>query len=354
MNINQNLFITGLLAISLTLSSCLETHVTNKVNSDGSVLRTVVCTSDDIDDFDFSEYPVPVDETWQKEVTFKFDSIENDSGLLVPDTDTIWVYTYEKMFDNSDVLNEAYTSGKDRFNHTKRTVEFKKQFRWFYSNILFSEKVESLIEGIDPEEYFTAEEFEVFNMQDHERITYINHADSVQRKTFVEHVEAKTEEWMTESLIVDYVKRLADYADSTQGSLDAGEVMEKQNNLTFTIEGESGLKEVTELAFDGDLKELFGDDIDLFFNDTERFYEQLFDVTGSGYTMDFAMPGALTNANGAIIDANLVRWSVETEKFFAVPYIMKAESRVMNIWAWIVSAVFVVFVFIGLFKGKRN
>ena len=136
MKINQNLFITGLLAISLTFSSCLETHVTNKVNSDGSVLRTVVCTSDDIDDFDFSEYPVPVDETWQKEVTFKFDSIENDSGLLVPDTDTIWVYTYEKMFDNSDVLNEAYTSGKDRFNHTKRTVEFKKQFRWFYSNIL--------------------------------------------------------------------------------------------------------------------------------------------------------------------------------------------------------------------------
>ena len=354
MKINQNLFITGLLAISLTFSSCLETHVTNKVNSDGSVLRTVVCTSDDIDDFDFSEYPLLVEETWKKDITFKFDSVENDSGLLVPDTDTIWVYTYRKNFDNADELNGAYSSGQDRYNHAKRTVEFKKQFRWFYSRILFSEKVESLIEGIDPEEYFTAEEFEVFNMQDHERITYINHADSVQRKTFVEHVEAKTEEWMTESLIEDYIQRLAGYVEANGSAIDSSQIYENRNSFRVVFDDESGLKEATEYVFSGDLEDLFGIGIYNFFEETELLYEQLFDVTGSGYTMDFVMPGALTYANGAIIDANLVRWSVETEKFFASPYIMEAESRVMNLWAWIVSAVFVVFVFIGLFKGKRN
>jgi hypothetical protein len=34
-------------------------------------------------------------------------------------------------------------------------------------------------------------------------------------------------------------------------------------------------------------------------------------------------------------------------------FVMEAESRVINLWAWIVSAVFIVFVLTGLFKKKK-
>ena len=147
---------------------------------------------------------------------------------------------------------------------------------------------------------------------------------------------------------------MAGYVEANGSAIDSSQIYENRNSFRVVFDDESGLKEATEYVFSGDLEDLFGIGIYNFFEETELLYEQLFDVTGSGYTMDFVMPGTLTYANGAIVGVNLVRWNVETEKFFASPYIMEAESRVMNLWAWIVSAVFVVFVFIGLFKGKRN
>lgn len=355
MKLHQNAFITGIVAVSLTFSSCLETHVTNKVNSNGSVIRTVVNTSDNKGDFHYSRYPVPVNDTWQKEITFTIDSVENQEGQFVLGDDTTWKYSFKKEFESVDAINDEYAAGIDRYNKTKRTVEFRKRFRWFYSKVVFREKVEQLINGIDPKKYFTEEEYEVLKMQDHELIEYANHPDSIKRKLFMEQVEEKEEEWVTESLVMDYVNRLADYADSTQGSLDAQDVMERQDNIATIFDGDASLKEITEQAFNGDdLTELFDENIEFFIKDTEEIYGQLIDITGNGYTMSFEMPGTLISANGAIVTANSVQWNVVAKKFFATPYVMQAESRVMNIWAWIISAVFVVFVFLGLIRNKNH
>lgn len=354
MKFNNSAFLTGLLMVSLTFSSCLETHVTNTVMSNGSVLRTVVCKSDNIDDFDFESYPVPVDETWRKKVTFEIDTIESEPGIFDEGSDTTWIYTYERKFNSVGAINEMYESGIDKYQHTKRTVAFEKEFRWFFSNVIFQEKIEPLIVGIDPKEYFSEDEYVIFGMQDHELAEYINHPDSIERKKKVELVEDKVDDWMTESLIEDYLKRLASYANNASGSIDSLQVMEVDVDLKISFEDESGLREATEMAFNDDLEVLFGTDVYDFFDNTELLYERLFEISGSGYTMDFIMPGTLTDANGAIIDKNLVRWSVASEDFFATPYVMQAESRVINIWAWIVSAIFVLFVLMGLLRNKKS
>jgi len=353
MKINQHNMLAGLLLVSMTFSSCLETHVTNRIDRDGSVHRTVVCKSDDSDDFSYSKFPVPVDESWMKTVTYELDTTPPEPGNIFPVKDTTWIYTYAKDFENAGEINNLYLTGNDRFNHVARRAEFSRKFNWFFSRILFSETIEPMVKGVNPLEFFTEEEYEVFLMNDAELQTFINHPDSVKRKDFVDQVEVRTEDWMTMCLAEDYLNRLADYAVSHNADIQKETILAKRDLFIEKVEDESDIPELTALIFDNAPEVLFGDGIIVFFEETERFYEQVFDIGGSSYTMDFVMPGILTYANGTIINKQRVSWDVSSERFFAIPFVMEAESRVINLWAWIVSAVFIVFVLTGLFKKKK-
>ncbi len=353
MRLNQKILIVGLVMVSMTFSSCLETHVTNTVMTNGSVLRTVVFKSDNIEDFDFSVYPVPVDETWRKIISFEMGKSETNNDSIDSVGDTTWIYTYEKNFNSVDEINKLYDAGFDSYGHTSRRAEFEKKFRWFFSNVIFREILDAMIVGVAPESYFSREEYEVFLMEDTARLQYVNHPDSVQRIKFVEHVISKTDDWRMTCLAEDFVHRLAKYVDESVTVITSDQVKAKHDDIVDMVGSESDLYEITALVFDENPEVIFGEGILTFFNETELFYERIFDVENIGYTMGFVMPGKLTDANGSIIDKNLVQWHVSSEKFFATPFVMLAESRIVNVWAWIISAVFVVFVLVGIFNNKK-
>ena len=65
------------------------------------------------------------------------------------------------------------------------------------------------------------------------------------------------------------------------------------------------------------------------------------------------MPGKLTSSNGFVDSSHILLWPVIDEYFLAEDYVMWAESRVPNIWAWIVSGIFVLFVGTGVLI-RRN
>jgi hypothetical protein len=60
------------------------------------------------------------------------------------------------------------------------------------------------------------------------------------------------------------------------------------------------------------------------------------------------MPGKLTGTNGFIDNKKVLLWPVNSDYFMAENYEMWAESKVPNTWAWIVSGLFLVFVFTGV------
>jgi hypothetical protein len=296
---------------------------------------------------------VPVDESWIKTVTYELDTTPAEPGNIFPDKDTTWIYTYARDFEDAEEINNLYEEGNDRFNHVKRRAEFSRKFNWFFSRILFIETIEPMVQGVDPQEFFTQEEYEVFIMSDSELQQYINHPDSLMRRDFVDQVEVRTEDWMTMCLAEDYLQRLADFAASHNADIEKDSILSKKDLFIAKVEDESDIPELTALIFDVAPEVLFGDEISMFFEETGQFYEQVFDIGGSSYTMDFVMPGTLTDANGTIINKQRVSWDVSSERFFAMSFVMEAESRVINLWAWIVSAVFIVFVLTGLFKKKK-
>ncbi|NLJ43767.1 MAG: hypothetical protein GX431_08910 [Bacteroidales bacterium] len=77
--------------------------------------------------------------------------------------------------------------------------------------------------------------------------------------------------------------------------------------------------------------------------------------TFSDYTVRAIMPGRLTGTNGFVDSAGIILWPVKSDYFLTEQYVMKAKSRVINIWAWIVSGLFLVFVFSGVvIREKRK
>jgi hypothetical protein len=67
------------------------------------------------------------------------------------------------------------------------------------------------------------------------------------------------------------------------------------------------------------------------------------------YSVKFSMPGEVLSTNGFMDSAGLLLWQVKSDYFMTEPYEMWAVSKVSNRWAWIISALFLVFVLTGLF-----
>ena len=82
---------------------------------------------------------------------------------------------------------------------------------------------------------------------------------------------------------------------------------------------------------------------------TERFW-----VTYKPYTLRTLMPGKLIRTNGFIDSTGFLLWPVDSDLFLTEQYIMEAESKISNTWAWIISGLFVVFVAIGIMKRKKG
>ena len=82
---------------------------------------------------------------------------------------------------------------------------------------------------------------------------------------------------------------------------------------------------------------------------TERFW-----VSYKPYTVRTIMPGKLTGTNGLIDSAGVLLWPVDSDYFLTEQYKMYAESKIPNKWAWIVSGLFLLFVFTGIILRKKR
>jgi len=60
------------------------------------------------------------------------------------------------------------------------------------------------------------------------------------------------------------------------------------------------------------------------------------------------MPGKVIGTNGFIDSSQVLLWPVKSDFFITEQYEMWAESKVPNLWAWILSGLFIVFVITGL------
>lgn len=326
-----------------------ETVVTDIVYPDGSVMRKIEMKNM-ANKFEISRVQVPFDSTW---------SIRD--SLEINGKDTIWVKRAEKLFRNTDEINNEYITDSSYNRNVKRRAGFTHTFRWFNTEYRFSERVEKKLEaGYPVSDFLNQEEMAWFYSPESINEEKKNGPDSTRYRAFDDTIRTKTDLWATKSLVSEWIYVFSEFAKGKTGDEMSFESLKKR---------ESEFMEIIKKADDGKfdslwkngilLKKFIGESNALKYKTeadtalaivTNRFF-----VNFSDYTQRIVMPGILTGTNGVIDSAGVLTWPVQSDYFMSEDYTMWAESRTPNRWAWIVTGIFLLFVLAGIiFRALRK
>lgn len=341
------------LVISLILilaASCNEpeTTVTNIVHSDGSVTRRIEMRNQKRV-FDKTAIQVPVDSTW----TIK-DSLEISSK-----GDTIWVRRAEKLFRNTDAINREYSSDSSANKNFSRRTEFTRKFRWFNTEYRFAEIIEKKLKhGYPVNDFLNKEELKWFylpgNIKDKKKMS----ADSLKYRAFNDTVDKKCEKWEIRSLVSEWIYEFAALAGKREkGEITVESLKTHEDEFVKFIESDN-LKLDSLWTTNVMLGKLIGEKAALKYrheaDSAGSIVVNHFFVDFKEYTVRTIMPGKITSTNGIVDSSGMSVWPVKSDFFLTQTYEMWAGSKSSNLWAWIISFLFLIFVFTGLIiKRKR-
>lgn len=326
-----------------------ETVVTDIVHTDGSVTRKIEMKNT-ANKFELSNVQVPYDSTW----------IIRDS-LEVTGEDTIWVKRAEKLFRNTGEINNDYLRDSSANRDARRKADFIRKFKWFNTEYRFSEMAQkNLKDGYPVSDFLDSDELAWFYSPEAVSEAKKNGPDSLKFRALNDTVEKKTDLWATRSLVSEWIftfsrltkERAA--GDMTYDSLknrenDFVEIIRKADDQKFDSLWRNGIL-LRKFIGESNASKYKAEADSAIAEVTNRFFLNFTD-----YIQRIKMPGELIGTNGIIDSTGILSWNVKSDYFMTEDYVMWAESRTPNRWAWVLTGIFLVFVLGGiLFRVSRK
>lgn len=325
----KNKFFTLTAAVFILIGGygCRDYSTKTKINSDGSCERTVILKGDssEIANPASLPFPIPVNSTWK--IERKKDTSEKNS----------FYYIAIKNFDNVNSLNNEYkNSEKIGVN-----IKFEKKFRWFYTYYDYEEIYKAFFPflKIPLKSFLTPKEYEMFLNDD---------TTKAFKKRLDEYAEKNYYEYFFDALI-------SSAEHHNLKDLSREKVLSNKEYIRENIERSSGdnktIFNILEKTFGTkpilDLKT----DIEKISFEIELKIKAMGDANGS-YENEIIMPGIILSTNSKSINGNTVLWKVYEKRFCYEDFTMTVQSRVVNVWAFVVSGAIVLVVIILLLLPK--
>ena len=307
----------------LTIMGCKKEYKTiTKVNPDGSCERTFIVTTGSRNTNN-TVLPLPYDSTWQ--TNWVKDTSSSDYTL-----------TAKKDFKSYDDLSKLYRE-TDKLDLMKVNLKIEKKFKWFFTYYQYDEKFNkfNLFNKVPISEYLTQQELD----------NYI----AGKKDTLA---ESKVKKWEERNYIEDFFDAVMSAAlKLNDPALSEKIITDKKEELFNAINKSKG--DADSLAIE--LNSFYGtksffklkDVIDSTINSITKRAGRMGDADGN-YLNSVIMPGIIINTNADKIEGNRVSWEFESRRFTIKDFEMKAESRVMNVWAVTLSAVIVLLILASL------
>jgi len=342
------------LVISVALviaASCNEpeTIVTNIVHADGSVTRKIEMRNSSGDNFELTDIQVPFDSTW----------VIRDSLEFTETGDTIWVKRAEKLFADVDEINRIYATDSGANKEVVRHIEFSRKFKWFSTEYRFSEIVDKkMLHGYPVSDFLDGEELKWFYLPDNVTGDRKNGPDSLKYRAYSDTIDKKIEQWYLHSLVSEWIGEFSKLsAGKVSGKISPDSLRAREDILVRLIE--SNIEQFDSLWQEGSfLRDFLGEEnLVSYRQEADSAAEAAADhfwVSFSNYTVKTIMPGKLTETNGFPDSSGTLLWPVKSDYFLTEPYVMKAVSKSPNLWAWIVSGLFLLFVVTGLVLKRKG
>lgn len=330
-------------------SSCIdETTVLNIVHEDGSITRKVTMKGED-KKIDPESYRVPLDSSWL--ITNTFEVGEKN--------DTTWILTAEKTFASADEITQEYLHDKGANKSMKRSANFDKSFRWFTTVFRYTETIEkALTVDLPLADFFTEEELSYLSMPQRIQEELERGADSTRVKILADSLDDELGKYLVASFVKQWMEIFSEQAKSNPAhplDLDAFRARESEFVSDLYVEADLEGFNIDTFIVNKLGKEFvsaFGPEIDSSTSMTETLAESFF--SANEYDLGIIMPGKIIATSGyartdSLFDeGEAILWKVDGTLFLTQDYEMWTESRINNYWTWILSALFILFVIIGL------
>lgn len=357
-----NYFITIMLAV-FSLTSCTAYYrVTSRIESDGSMYREVYAQGDSAfiaGDRTHNPFLFRLDSRWQVislDSTTNFDFWGEKEKLNVKACQNIPAVDGEYF---------AIAKGKEQMSSLAIPTEhLKKNFRWFYTYYIYTATYKELPDKgpVPLSNYLTEEEQKIWLYGDN---TAFNGMNGIEMNDKLDKLEAKFGKWYNHSLYeinnevvrhfilqeddTVHLHRLENVKDSIYKGLLSG-----RDNSPEDMEPETFCSLLDKAYGTNYYSELYKTNKEAM----NALYEKKINVAEVFYhaiQSELAMPGRLLFSNANIHKGNSAIWKIDGFRLLAGDYVLTAESRVTNYWAFGITLLFILLVlgiFVRLYKRK--
>ena len=335
----QILKVLVLTILTLSLSGCLDIFFKTEVHPNGQIDKTIVLEGDSTSIIQ-TYIPAVGDDNWES----TWENIDEDKHRL----------TLQKSFSDFRDFN-SMMNPDDSLPKIRIKADLKKKFRWFFSYIDYSEFLlpNNPFTRLDWTDFLTFDEAELIAMDEDER-----EADPRFAVKFWEETESRFERYLYRSgyeefyfYFMEAVKKTSDPRLTPEDLILNKEPIYDSIFSKGNIEIAGDLIEYFYTALDSAAVNKVIDEnpefVEYFSMKIDFFNECLDD----NYYFSIKMPGLLIDTNSEQIEGATLSWEVDFFDFYFKGLEMKAESRVINTWAFVVAGIVVLALFIGLLWG---
>ncbi len=336
-----------LVILLVAFYGCREITVTTKVHEDGSFTRTLTVSGDSADVFK-SDLPYPVDDSWTK--TIHKDTTDVDDYTL----------TYTKTFRNDEQLGLEISKDTTWRKQLDRKIEVRKRFGLFYSYLSYEE----IILAANP---FTELDYkDSLSEEDMLWISCSKDPVTPDDSIYLADLEERALNFIVESALTEL------YRTVKEGAAKLGHPDLSVENIELYRDS---ILDIERLGSEQD----YTDNFDAFYENFARWSSdssiyllkeleppllsalnakfKAFDnvLAMEQYFVQVEMPGLITETNSIELQGNRVKWEVDSWSVMFADREMYVESRIVNLWGYILAgAILIALLIVLIYKTRSN
>lgn len=371
------LYLIAILLITLSCKPKSNINMLTVIHADGSCDKEFQNTVDwlfmigDTTIKNSTAFPVKIDTAvWQVSWQYQDGEIHTRFPLTLADLQSLKIDTTKsdahfqlkirKHFNSVDEMSRFEPI--NAWNHAKIHYSLNKQFRWFYTYYTYTETYPKLqiAKDLTPvSKYFTDEEAQYWFSGTPDLSRGMN---GLETNDLNKNLEEKYNRWLSHILWNEYYKVYVENYDKLNLKLSQAEftqlsdtLFEKEGKAAFDLE-KPNLDKVLDKHFQTKTFSEFAGKNDSLFNlaidkllKSDLFLEEIH----CNYSLQ--LPGKILSGNYySQTDDGALHWNVTSVRMFLQDYVIRAESRKTNGWAFFIAFIVLLAAVLSYFVPKKR
>ena len=353
---------TLLLLLSLGMTSCSTYYrMTSRIDTNGSMHREVYARGDSAfiaGNKTHNPFLFQLDTDWQivnLDSTLKFNFWGEEEKLNV------------KACRNIPLINGEYFSisnGKEQMSSLAiPTEQLKKRFKWFYTYYIYTATYKELPDKgpVPLDKYLNKEEQIIWFRGDNAAFSGMN---GIEQNDKLDKLEAKFGEWYNRSqyeVIWEVIHQFTSQKGDTVYVNRLNELKETvyTNHLSGKDScGDAGIDDVCALFDKVGQTNYYLELYKAHAKAMDNMCEQKIKIAEVFYhaiQFELTMPGTLLSSNASLSTNNIMVWKIDGLRLLTGNYVLTAESRVINYWAFGLTLLIILAtlgIFIKLYRNR--